>query len=336
MEIIILISLIFFGLLISFICSMVGLGGGILFIPILILLYKIPSQDAIGISIFAMSATTTSATIGYFRYKCIDWKLGLMYDIFDLPGVIIGALITSLISDWILELICGCTIIILGSIVVAKRNNTDRSKTCTSEEDYISDNSADNKNKNKTKMKNIENLDEKEINTKREANKGAIINETYTQNNLSSLQVNIKSIKFNNKKDLVNNNKNNKNNYDYSYAWRGKNLKFVIISSFFGGLITGMVGMGGGTTDTTTMVLLGVPINIAAGSSSFAMLLTNLAGFISHMSIGNIIWEIGVPLAISAFVGAQIGSHVSIKANKNVLRKILGALAIFSGIRLLL
>ena len=102
-----------------------------------------------------------------------------------------------------------------------------------------------------------------------------------------------------------------------------------------GGLVTGMVGLGGGTMDTTTMIILGVPINIAAGSSSFAMLLTNIVGFSSHALIGNILWQFALPLGAGAFIGAQFGSHLAPKVKKSVLRKILGTFALVSGIRLL-
>jgi len=276
MEILLFISLILIGFFISFICSMVGLGGGILFIPILILVYKISSQMAVGISILAMTATTTSATIGYFKYKCVDWKLGIIYDILDIPGVMIGAYITTLISNIILEIICGLAIIILGlSVIFQKKSEKDQNST------------------------NIRN------------------------NYIKSELINEKSENF-------------KEKIDYSYAWRGKRLKYALISSFLGGLITGMVGLGGGITDTTTMILLGVPINVAAGSSSFAMLLTNITGFLSHSFLGNINLALGISLAIGAFIGAQFGSHIAIKVNKNILRKILAIIAIFSGIRLLI
>ena len=75
--------------------SMVGLGGGIIIVPALIVLFQIPTQNAIAISLVAILGTTVSATIGYVRTKQIDYRLGLLYDILDIPGIILGAYLTT-------------------------------------------------------------------------------------------------------------------------------------------------------------------------------------------------------------------------------------------------
>jgi uncharacterized membrane protein YfcA len=82
-------------LIISFLAAMVGIGGGVIIVPFLVTFYELSVPDAKTISLFCMVFVTISATIGYFRHKCIDWKLGLVYDLFAVPGVLVGTLLAS-------------------------------------------------------------------------------------------------------------------------------------------------------------------------------------------------------------------------------------------------
>ncbi|MCP4761313.1 MAG: sulfite exporter TauE/SafE family protein [archaeon] len=282
-ELYLIIALIFTGLAVSFICSMIGLGGGVLFIPILILIYGISPQDAVGTSIFAMTMVTLSASIGYARNKCIDWKLAVAYDIFDIPGIIVGAIVSTLLPESILSIICGVAICIVACLVIF-RKPSDHSVKNTS-----------------------------------------IVENSQIEGNSGSKSIKTNSILIKKNTDI-----------DYSSTWKGKKFKWVVISSFFGGLVTGMVGMGGGTVDTTAMLIMGVPSHIAFGSSELAMLLTNAVGFTSHSMLGNVLWEFALPLGIASLIGAQIGSQLSPKINGQILKKILGIIALFTGIRLLI
>jgi hypothetical protein len=266
MEISTLALLLILSFLAYFFLSMVGLGGGLLVVPMLILIFDIPPSIAIGTSLFAMSISTFSATMGYWSRKCVNWKLALAYNVFDIPGIIIGALLTKVAPATVLEIICGSVIIIL-AILVLKKKSTQRISEITPH------------HKNREDIRDFP---------------------------------------------------------DLSFAWTGKNLRVVIISSFLGGLITGMVGIGGGTVDTTSMILIGVPMNIAAGSSSLAMFMTNIFGGVTHISLGNIWWEYAIPLGVMALIAAFLGSRLAPKLNSNILRKMLGIIALITGLRLLL
>lgn len=103
-----------------------------------------------------------------------------------------------------------------------------------------------------------------------------------------------------------------------------------------GGVITGLAGLGGGITDTSTMILLGVPPPIAAASSEFAMAVTNGAGVVAHGLLRNILIEFALPMTIGTVIGAQIGCSLAKRVRANTLRKALTIIAFFSGLRLVL
>jgi len=90
------------GIIVATFSSMVGLGGGTLIVPILALGLGIVTQEAIGISLFAVVFTTISATLAYAAQKRIHFRVGLLLDSLDVPGAFLGAYFTTLIaSNWL-------------------------------------------------------------------------------------------------------------------------------------------------------------------------------------------------------------------------------------------
>jgi len=70
-----------------------------------------------------MTMLTLSSTVGYWRQKCVDIKLAIAYDIFDIPGIILGAILTTILPLYILEIFCGVSICLLAALVIFKKQN---------------------------------------------------------------------------------------------------------------------------------------------------------------------------------------------------------------------
>ena len=118
MTIFLLFILLGLGFAVGLPASMCGLGGGFILVPTLILAFNISPQNAIAISLVAMCGTTFSASIGYIKQKRVDYKLALLYDIFDIPGVIIGAYLTTILPKNLLIGICGLFILFLSLMMI--------------------------------------------------------------------------------------------------------------------------------------------------------------------------------------------------------------------------
>lgn len=122
---IILISLVI-GFLSAFVGSLVGLGGGIIFVPAMLLLYQYTDtftwadpQTIVGISLITMVFTGLSSTIAYLKLKRIDIKTGLLFLTGSLPGSIIGAWINSTFNADRFSLYFGILmLIILGMLLI--------------------------------------------------------------------------------------------------------------------------------------------------------------------------------------------------------------------------
>jgi uncharacterized protein len=91
------------------------------------------------------------------------------------------------------------------------------------------------------------------------------------------------------------------------------------------GLLTGMTGIGGGVMKVPLMNLLfKIPMRVAIGSSAVMVGITATGGFIGHASVGHWDWRTSLVGAVAVFVGAQIGSSLSVTVDKERLKTALG------------
>ena len=78
--------------------SLVGLGGGIIIVPVLTLLYHIDIRLAIGASILSVIATSSGAAVTYVRERLTNLRVGMFLEIATTIGAITGAYITTLFT----------------------------------------------------------------------------------------------------------------------------------------------------------------------------------------------------------------------------------------------
>jgi uncharacterized membrane protein YfcA len=101
------------------------------------------------------------------------------------------------------------------------------------------------------------------------------------------------------------------------------NLWYTIPITAFAGLVAGAVGISCGSFKIPLMVLLcGVPMHIAVGTSSAMIAATAIMGFIGHTMRGHFEPEFAVPLALAAILAGILGGKLAIKTNPKYLKLI--------------
>jgi len=114
------------------------------------------------------------------------------------------------------------------------------------------------------------------------------------------------------------------------FGWRRRlgeqeycvNLLLALPISFVAGAVSGLVGVGGGILKVPMMVLLfGIPMEIAVGSSAFMVGLTAAGGFAGHVASGHWDWRTSLVLAVVVFAGAQIGPRMSIAVDRRKMKR---------------
>jgi uncharacterized membrane protein YfcA len=117
------------------------------------------------------------------------------------------------------------------------------------------------------------------------------------------------------------------------YRWRREvasatycvNLALALPIAFVAGVASGLIGVSGGILKVPMMVLLfGVPMNIAVGSSAFMVGLTAGGGFLGHLAAGHVDWRVALILVPGVFLGAQIGARTSVKVDKTKMKRFFG------------
>lgn len=112
-------GLILAGILISTAVMSVGIGGGILWTPLLILVYGMSPQQAIATALFIQVVGMGSGTIAYLRAGLVEKKLSVIFFLVALPGVIIGSFITVSLSQETVQLSLGVMAMMLAMLFVS-------------------------------------------------------------------------------------------------------------------------------------------------------------------------------------------------------------------------
>jgi hypothetical protein len=87
--------------------SILGLGGGILLIPILTIFYGVDIHYAMGASIISVIATSSGAAASYLRTGLSNLRVGLFLVMATISGALVGALLAGVVPVRALELILG-------------------------------------------------------------------------------------------------------------------------------------------------------------------------------------------------------------------------------------
>lgn len=94
--------------------SMIGLGGGIIVVPVLTFL-GFPPTLAASNSLFAAFSNAVASTISYSRQKRIEYSIGLKLGLLSIPGTILGAYISTDDAPGIFKILFG--LVLISSIV---------------------------------------------------------------------------------------------------------------------------------------------------------------------------------------------------------------------------
>jgi len=100
-------------------------------------------------------------------------------------------------------------------------------------------------------------------------------------------------------------------------------LKIAAFAAVVIGFYDGLIGPGAGSFLVLTLVaVLGFAFLSASAIAKVVNVATNLGAIIIFGANGEIIWKIGLTLAIANVAGGLIGAHLAIKGGSNLVRKV--------------
>lgn len=101
------VEILLFSVIAGFIGSLLGLGGGIIIIPALTLMFGIDIKYAIGASIVSVIATSSGSAVAYLRDKITNARIGMFLEIATTIGALTGAFIAGMVNTRYLYFVFG-------------------------------------------------------------------------------------------------------------------------------------------------------------------------------------------------------------------------------------
>ncbi len=108
--------------------SMLGLGGGIIVVPVLTFLGFSPTTAASN-SLFAALSNSIASTISYSKQKRIVFSLGLKLGLISIPGTILGAIMSTDVTPGIFKILFGLILIASAAYLFLRKKIRDKEKT---------------------------------------------------------------------------------------------------------------------------------------------------------------------------------------------------------------
>jgi uncharacterized membrane protein YfcA len=250
------------GLVTGLFGSLLGLGGGVLIVPMLTLGFGLPLREAVGVSLVAVIVTSSASAAVYLERHVADLRLGMTLELFTASGALVGGLVAFLVSERVLAGLF-TLLLVYTALSMARRHE---SQARAPAEPAGSEAAA----------------------TGADTSTGDAPDPPATPG-------------------------------QPPYVVR--RLGWGIVGSLFAGLVSALLGIGGGLVKVPVMnLVMGVPLRVATATSNLMIGITAAASAIIYLLRGGIDVYVAGPTAVGVFVGASIGSRSVHRIDDRVLR----------------
>lgn len=117
--------LVFLGVLVGALGTLIGVGGGFIMVPVLLLMQPSAKADEItAISLFVVFLNSLSGSVAYVRMKRVDIRTALYFGAATIPGAILGALSTRGVDRKQFDFIFGA-LLMIGAIYLLWKPETE-------------------------------------------------------------------------------------------------------------------------------------------------------------------------------------------------------------------
>ncbi|TZF84612.1 sulfite exporter TauE/SafE family protein [Pedobacter sp. BS3] len=114
----------------GFLGSLTGLGGGVVIIPLLTLIFHVDIRYAIGASLVASIATSSGSAAAYVKEGITNMRLGMFLEIATTTGAIAGAFLAAYTPTHVVAIIFG--LVLIFSAITSVQKKTDHLETTSS------------------------------------------------------------------------------------------------------------------------------------------------------------------------------------------------------------
>jgi len=123
----------------GFFGSLLGLGGGVLIVPLLTLVFNLPLLTAVGVSLVCVIVTSGASAGVFLERHVANLRLGMTLELFTAIGALVGGFVAFLLPERALEILFA-VLLTYTSITMFRRG---RAAGGPEEETVVDDDSAD-------------------------------------------------------------------------------------------------------------------------------------------------------------------------------------------------
>lgn len=119
------------GLAVGCIGAMLGIGGGIIIVPLMSFVFGATPQEAAGTSMMVVLFNSLSGAFGYYKQKRICWDAAWKFALATIPGGFLGSYIAHYLGSKTLFIVFGIFFAIMAAMMFFKANAEPETEKCT-------------------------------------------------------------------------------------------------------------------------------------------------------------------------------------------------------------
>lgn len=105
------------GFVVGLLTGFLGIGGGFLIVPALVLFAGLDSRTAVGTSLMVIALNSSTGILGQLRFASMDWPLLAGFLLFAVAGMAVGAMLASTLAETRLRQLFATTVLALAVAV---------------------------------------------------------------------------------------------------------------------------------------------------------------------------------------------------------------------------
>ena len=114
-----------FSILAGLLGSLTGLGGGVVVIPVLVLLFHVNIHYAMGASIISVIATSSGSAAAYLREGYTNLRIGMFLETAAVIGAFLGALLIAWVSTQFLAILFSLIMFLSAYLTISRKEEHD-------------------------------------------------------------------------------------------------------------------------------------------------------------------------------------------------------------------
>lgn len=106
------------GLAVGVLTGLVGVGGGFLIVPALVLLGRVPMKQAVGTSLLVIAMKSAAGFMGYLGQVEVDWSFMVLFTGVASGGILLGAWLVRFVPQHALQRAFAVFLVLMGGFIL--------------------------------------------------------------------------------------------------------------------------------------------------------------------------------------------------------------------------